>query len=370
MSWTKAQIVTLLLDRTVYTLMLILGIYFIYQGDVVQRYQLGRTNFAVYEEPMSELPTIITYISDSNITFGKHYKIYFHQGFEESAEMTLLAIGRNEMANSSSKLFVENLYEGSSAERVFPNLLKITPTNHDNKVAPDFQLQINFEEHKMMNDSLVKVGLRTKNSTVKCLQKYNDGAAHRTYLSIGMLTTLTVWVQKKIYLPSSRRCRNRSYIDILNENTFKNIQRTCTNQCKPKGTFPFCPALCLSKNIDQLPQCKSDNDTKCFYDSFDSTQKLLRTYTGACTKVKYNVASVNKKTWSGKGAKFQVVFDPPRVQVQEEYVIYDSVAVISAIGGTLGLCIGFSFTTFTHTMIGVLEYVTIKVKKAKVQDDS
>ena len=33
----------------------------------------------------------------------------------------------------------------------------------------------------------------------------------------------------------------------------------------------------------------------------------------------------------------------PKVHVKEEYLIYDGVAMISAIGGTLGLCIGFSF---------------------------
>ena len=35
---------------------------------------------------------------------------------------------------------------------------------------------------------------------------------------------------------------------------------------------------------------------------------------------------------------------PPRVSVREEYLIYDSVALISAIGGTLGIFIGFSFS--------------------------
>ena len=34
---------------------------------------------------------------------------------------------------------------------------------------------------------------------------------------------------------------------------------------------------------------------------------------------------------------------PPRVSVREEYLIYDSVALISAIGSTLGIFIGFSF---------------------------
>ena len=43
--------------------------------------------------------------------------------------------------------------------------------------------------------------------------------------------------------------------------------------------------------------------------------------------------------------KFGIQFvNPPRVAVKEEYIIYDSVAMVSAIGGTMGLCIGFSFS--------------------------
>ena len=37
-------------------------------------------------------------------------------------------------------------------------------------------------------------------------------------------------------------------------------------------------------------------------------------------------------------------------KVNEEYLIFDAVAMISAIGGTLGLCIGFSFMDFAAVL--------------------
>ena len=41
---------------------------------------------------------------------------------------------------------------------------------------------------------------------------------------------------------------------------------------------------------------------------------------------------------------YQVVFVAPQmVQVKEEYFIYDWIAMVSATGGTMGLCIGLSF---------------------------
>ena len=54
---------------------------------------------------------------------------------------------------------------------------------------------------------------------------------------------------------------------------------------------------------------------------------------------------------------------PKRVSVNEEYLIYDFVAMISAIGGTLGLCIGFSFFDFCDL---ILRYSEKGVQKMKV----
>ena len=78
------KVVSLVIDKLFYVTMLGLGIYFIYQGDVVQRFQLMRTNFMVYEQPIYEHPTIITFISPSikNVTFGKDFKVYYTPGLE------------------------------------------------------------------------------------------------------------------------------------------------------------------------------------------------------------------------------------------------------------------------------------------------
>ena len=46
---------------------------------------------------------------------------------------------------------------------------------------------------------------------------------------------------------------------------------------------------------------------------------------------------------------------PPRVVVYEEYLDYDLVAMISAIGGTLSLFIGFSFRDLAHFFLKYIE---------------
>ena len=46
----------------VYLAMLCLGIYFINEGAVLERFQMKRTNFAESNERVNELPTILTHL--------------------------------------------------------------------------------------------------------------------------------------------------------------------------------------------------------------------------------------------------------------------------------------------------------------------
>ena len=53
---------------------------------------------------------------------------------------------------------------------------------------------------------------------------------------------------------------------------------------------------------------------------------------------------------------WQYTFANKKVQVHEEYLLYDITGVIGSVGGTLGLFIGFSFWTF-------IGYITNGIKK-------
>ena len=49
--------------------------------------------------------------------------------------------------------------------------------------------------------------------------------------------------------------------------------------------------------------------------------------------------------------------NPYKVKVHEEYLIYDLMAMISAIGGTMGLCIAFSFMDLASLTISPIENI-------------
>ena len=76
----KLGIVTLI-DKLILACLLILGCYFIHQGDVLGRFRLKRTNFAEYGEPIMEFPTITIFINHRNtpqhLRLGSDYNMTF-----------------------------------------------------------------------------------------------------------------------------------------------------------------------------------------------------------------------------------------------------------------------------------------------------
>ena len=69
-------------------------------------------------------------------------------------------------------------------------------------------------------------------------------------------------------------------------------------------------------------------------------------------KTKCSTWSIDQKNQAVMEMKFLA---PARVTVKEEYLICDLVAVVSAIGGTISLCIGFSFRDFIGSLLKFLE---------------
>ena len=87
-----------------------------------------------------------------------------------------------------------------------------------------------------------------------------------------------------------------------------------------------------------------------------------------CTKVEYFIASEKSHNISNKKTVFRISFDPQSMQVQEEYLVSNIVAVVGAIGGTLGIFTGFSFTGFVSTSVRFFEQVAQRLKNKAGND--
>ena len=46
--------------------------------------------------------------------------------------------------------------------------------------------------------------------------------------------------------------------------------------------------------------------------------------------------------------------------VYEEYLIYDGLGLIGSVGGTLGMCVGFSFSSVINSIVSFLSFIKNK----------
>ena len=122
-----------ILDFLIYAGLSFLGCYFIIEGDVVEKYQSKRTNFAEYLEKVTELPSITTYIHSSyeafqyGLDFNISYSaiIQYHNGLYDHSERENLTFGVNLVKGSSLEVRFEKMYDTLYGKDLF----RITPLN-------------------------------------------------------------------------------------------------------------------------------------------------------------------------------------------------------------------------------------------------
>ena len=67
-------------------------------------------------------------------------------------------------------------------------------------------------------------------------------------------------------------------------------------------------------------------------------------------------------SYHDKSAALHFKFAYPLViKVYEEYIIYDIIAMIGSVGGTLGLFIGFSFNNILANLIKYFQWIAMKI---------
>ena len=94
-----------IVGKVKYAVFLVLGFYFIFQGNVIEKYNLKKTTFTEEVEDVTELPTIMTAVvhrESRSLTYGDDFSISF--GILNSTTYNL-SYGINEMAGLPSLRF-------------------------------------------------------------------------------------------------------------------------------------------------------------------------------------------------------------------------------------------------------------------------
>ena len=349
-----------ILDRLFYISLLGLGIFFIYKGDVIQRFQAQRTTFAVYRESMIELPTISTYIYPipSNFSMGVDFNL--------TLEGKILRPGINFLNGSGLKVDFEHmipeLLVDEHGKKAFKFRITIRPFNFSLRMPTYFRLNYTFASP--LPESQIGIYATSENNSKGCLQNYYDGEKTTVIAKGGDWFGLNLQPMKFLYLQKKGGCRKKPYMEELVANVKAVISERSGSICRPKNIFWKCLALTQSDEVQQLPVCHSDSDGQQFMDILLKAQKLIKE--NPCAKLSYDLKLQGPWSTNPSHTVFGVALAIPYdTIVNEEYVIYDMVAMISAIGGTMGLCIGFSFKDCSRHVIRISLKVLAKIAKSK-----
>ena len=370
----QVSTVLIIVRKIKYFLLLVLGYYFISQGGVIQKFQVKRTAFSEYSESISDMPTIVTRISYSankTWSYGKDFSIAVKPR-QSAAANNSLKYGRNEIDGLSLRF--EHLRVISFGPGKL-NEYRITPLNFPpmNGLS-DYEIKWTLNDTSGHSSKVNFVGmvLTTHNNSMPCVNSnlrcstgYNDGEIRFINIKLSEKGFFKVFPEKIIYLKELGTCRSQPYnIEVLRV-SMERISTECRNPCRPNITF----IEPLDQIVGHLPLCSSEEDLTC-YDRMISYSGN-RIQKKPCTKLQYRVRGAVYPGFSKSNqAKFILRFTwSVGVGVKEEYFIYDFVAMISAIGGTLGLCIGFSFDEFINFILTCLEGGVnwVKSKKTKNQ---
>ena len=351
------------IDVIVYLTMHGLAFYLIYQGEVFQKFQEKKTNFAVYTEKIVELPTMNTYI----------YPLIDSIRYQKDFNLSLRAINTNQEINLT---LGENVFPGTNIRVKFdilpvPNELrfKIIPLHFKRETPHDLLLVYRFRKNLHFPTSHhFWMELSTENNSMPCGDlSFFDGAVESATIDFGSHLYMTLHPEKYIYHQDNVECRKNSYLEEITTIVEKELFSKCNQPCRPDSDqmWASCWGLSLSEEIRRLPLCKEKNDIKCYIDVVHKAKEKVEEQ--PCTKLQYKI---NTSHWKGQKneAAFEMRFVIPRkVSVHEKYLLYDLGATIGAIGGTLGLCIGISFYDIARVLSRSMEEL---IKKIQTSDGS
>ena len=244
------------------------------------------------------------------------------------------------------------------------NWLKITPTNFLSDMELDYVLTLTIENlsimraRPLMGRARTQVGvLNAENNSLNCHGgKFYDGDVKPLLSLPGNDNVMIISPQKSIYLEDIQPCRHSPY----NEEIVKFVEREyltkCSKPCKPKYLYYICNGLALSKVVKQLDYCLTDEETKCLQDLvIEAKENMVEQ---PCTKVSYLDHNSRFFTVNKQHIIYRMNFvNPHKMTVYKEFLIFDLVGMVSAIGGTMGLCIGLSFTELLSLLLRLVEKV-------------
>ena len=209
------------LDKLLYVALAILGFFFIYHGEVIQRFNKGKTFFAEYNEALDEFPTITTYFLgkvSSKPKYGKDFNISMG-AYPDGEPVRNLSFGENTIPGSTLKVYFEPFGQWSQDFR-------ITPLNFDPEMPVTYQLKYKFGKIP-----LPKVGLRLTTAIgnigrVGEISFSTEDEEHQCQIGERRLLIISATKYKNL------NCTNKSPAESMIRRALQEMPKRCLKPCQ------------------------------------------------------------------------------------------------------------------------------------------
>ena len=160
---------------------------------------------------------------------------------------------------------------------------------------------------------------------------------------------MTLFPKKINSLKSSSNCTDKTIYQQLGSKLQKLIYLNCTKKCLPRSLRSVIPPS-DEDVIPIIPKCKTKEEEKCAFSAardilkFSEVKKTCSIYQYS-GEFDYWTPEKDSRPKDNNTFSFGWWFPTPgTVKVKEEFLIYDTINLTSAVASTLGMFIGFSFS--------------------------
>ena len=159
----------------------------------------------------------------------------------------------------------------------------------------------------------------------------------------GYVDLLRLQVSKKLYVNDATKCfikEDESFYKCVGLEMVNGLKENPNEHCLKINNKMIVELV----SNETFPICGSAN-SKDMINIIDVVfEKTMKKCQSSCSTYEYygKKASLNQME-SGKSLQLWFMFETMEMTIRQEYIIYDHIGLISSVGGTLGLFIGFSF---------------------------
>ena len=338
-----------------------ISVFFMY--GVLDNFFSGRTSFTHSDEPVDEFPTIMLCFSKNNwgkaeYEYGSDFKIKYGGFYENGFQHAFLKEGEN------STLMEEIIYLEKIMTISMGNCFKITPflTNtYLKKELTDILIYFNESVHQETFHTLDIFITSERNSYGVVVNEWYNGKVLKTQVKKGFEKAFDLKPEQYQYLATHTKCSYQSFYECASQFTAENFKASSTN--------------CSIVSLPTLPICKSkksDGVIQEFWRNFDAIRKQCPRK--LCSTLQY---SGDESIYKPLNDEDETVafhykftdFSPNLKTLYVEYLIYDAITMIGSVGGTLGMCIGFSFTGMISFLINLFQNIIVHVRAKLVNQN-